>query len=329
MVAQLEAALRRGALAHAYLIVGPPHVGKMKLAENLAQALNCQGEAPPCQGCPDCTGIAAARYSDVQIIRPLMENGDRPRKEISIEQVRELQRSAYLPPFQGRRKVFIVEAAELLSLEAANCLLKTLEEPPAAVVFLLLTSQEPLLPATVVSRCHRLELGAVPRETIEGMLVRRGATEETARLLARLSRGCPGWALAALEESSLLQERRQGLEMWIGLSYDSIGERFARAAQLATRFEKDRAGVKGVLELGRGWWRDLLLVKGDAAGHIVNVDQEAALAREAATYSWPQIRSALESLEAAQQQLELNANPRLALEVLMLNLPRKESPVGR
>jgi DNA polymerase-3 subunit delta' len=126
----------------------------------------------------------------------------------------------------------------------------------------------------------------------------------------------------------ILEERNRSLDAWLRLGGHDIGERFAYAAHLAAQFDRDRSAVEAALKLGQGWWQDLLLVKGGAAEHITNLDQAATLAQEAAVYTWPQIRKALYSLEAARRQLELNANPRLVLEVLMLNLPRKGGEVA-
>ncbi|MDD5081898.1 MAG: AAA family ATPase, partial [Dehalococcoidales bacterium] len=155
----LKRSLERRAVAHAYLLVGPPHVGKMTLALTLAQALNCEATAPPCGQCSSCQKVVSAKHADVQVINLIssLEPGEtKPQAEISIDQIRQMQHSASLPPFEGRCKVFIIEGAEHLSDEAANCLLKTLEEPVGRVVFILLTTSERLLPATVVSRCQRL-----------------------------------------------------------------------------------------------------------------------------------------------------------------------------
>lgn len=141
-VSLLQHSLERGLLAHAYLFVGPPHVGKMTLALNLAQALNCEAAAPPCGECAACQKIALVKHADVQVIG-LVDGSNsveaRSRAEIGIDQIREIQHSSSLPPFEGRYKVFIIDGAELLSTEAANCLLKTLEEPVDRVMFILLS----------------------------------------------------------------------------------------------------------------------------------------------------------------------------------------------
>ena len=125
-VSLLRRGLEKGTLAHAYLFTGPPRVGKMALALNLAQALNCEAAEPPCSRCPSCLKIASAKHADVQIIA-LTSAADaddaKTRAEISIDQIRQLQHSASLPPFEGRYKVFIIDGAELLSIGAANCLL--------------------------------------------------------------------------------------------------------------------------------------------------------------------------------------------------------------
>jgi len=188
VVSLLQRSLAKGAIAHAYLLVGPQHVGKMTLAINLAQALNCEVAEPPCGECVSCQKIASAKHPDVQTIGLTSNNNSAEAKlrgEISIDQIREMQHSANLPPFEGRCKVFIIDGAELLSNEAANCLLKTLEEPVGKVIFVLLTSNDRLLPATVVSRCQRLELLPLAVSEVETVLNGRGDIEpQKAKLLA-------------------------------------------------------------------------------------------------------------------------------------------------
>ena len=318
-VALFNNSIRGGYLSHAYLLVGPPHVGKMTLALNLAQALNCHGAEKPCGDCASCQRIEVLRHADVQVI------GLDGRAEIGIDQIRDVERSAILKPFEGRNRVFIIDGVEHLSSEAANCLLKTLEEPPPSVLLLLLAVNERLLLSTVRSRCQKLELRPLPIPLVERALIEHWeATPERARVLARLSSGCLGWAVGALHDDSIPDERAARLNSLLQLSSVRRAERFAYAAQLASQFSKNRGAVQEVLSLWIGWWRDLLLIKGGCHNFITNLDREAMLYSEAENYRLTGIKAFIESLQHAKEALGQNANPRLVLEVLMLNMPKSE-----
>ncbi len=323
-VSILQRGMERGALAHAYLLAGPPHVGKMTLALNLAQALNCESEEMPCGQCQTCQKVNSGNHADVQIIGLVQNEDAAEAKLISIDQVRDMQHSASLPPFEGKCKVFIIEDAELLSVEAANCLLKTLEEPTEKVVFLLLTTNEKLLPETVVSRCQRLELTPLPSPEMEAALQKQwGIEPQRAKLLSRLAKGCLGWAITAASDDQILQERAEKLEHLYEVIRSDTEKRFDHAAQLAAKFSQSRAAVQEILDLWLGWWRDLLLVKAGCPDYVTNTDQLNVLNDMARNSTMEGIRDCLGSLKSAKRQLELNVNARLVLEVLMLDMPGK------
>jgi DNA polymerase-3 subunit delta' len=326
VVSFLQRSLESGALAHAYLIVGPPHIGKMTLALNLAQALNCEVAERPCRECLSCQKIASARHADVQIIGLAQSEDAAEAKLIGIDQIKQVQHSASLPPFEGKHKVFIIDGAELLSVEAANCLLKTLEEPVDKVTFVLLTVNDSLLPATVVSRCQRLELKPLSTDELTSALMgNRGLEPGRARLLAGLAHGCPGWALLAAADDSLLQQRDEGLNRLLDIITADGEERFAYAAQLAAQFNQNRRLVYGLLDLWLDYWRDLLLVKLGCRDIVTSIDRLDGLVEMARGYRLVPIRAFMASLQAAAEQLRQNANPRLVLEVLMLDIPVKEA----
>jgi len=332
-VSFLQRSLEKGALSHAYLLVGPPHVGKMTLALNLAQALNCESGEPPCGECEPCQKTVSSKHADVQIIG-LVSNGNsaeaKSRVEISIDQIREMQHASNLPPFEGRYKVFIIDGAERLSIEAANCLLKTLEEPVERVVFVLLTTSERLLPATVVSRCQRLELPPLGIDVVESALNSRWEVEpQKAGLLSRICRGRLGWAIMAAGDDALLQQRAERLDKLLDIIDARYDERFAYAAQLASQFSQNRGSVQEVLDLWLDWWRDLLLVKAGCKDVITNIDLENVLVGCASGYSLARIKAIIDSIKAAAEQLEQNANPQLVLEVLMLNMARRGDAVKK
>ncbi len=320
-VLQLKRNLGTGTAARSYLFTGPPGIGKMTLATSLAQALNCPSEEPPCGQCPSCQRIAARKHPDVEVI-DLASDAEGNRTEIGIDRVRRLQHDANLSPFEGICRVFIVDGAELLSTEAANCFLKTLEEPVDRVVFVLLAVDEELLPATVVSRCQRLELRPALASVIEAYLIDKLELQPPqAGLLARLSRGRPGWAITAAGDSTLMEQRAERMESLRAALEGDYEERFSYAARLAAGFGRKRQGVFDVLDLWTVFWHDLMLIRLGLKEAVTNTDIEAELARRADGYSLEEIRDTINSILKTQQGLRSNANARLALELLMLQVP--------
>jgi DNA polymerase-3 subunit delta' len=320
-VAALQRALEGGQKAHAYLLAGPPQVGKATLARELAQALNCEGADPPCHECTPCRRIAAGIHADVQTVTVEAGNGA-VHKDISIDQIREVGRAVSLRPFEGRCRAIVIDPADAMNEAAQNAFLKTLEEPPPDVVFLLVSARPQLLRATVRSRCQRLDLRPLPVAAAATALAERwGLPPRRAELLARLSRGRLGWALAAQADEEMLRARREALMDIRNLPRRSLAERFACAGNLAGRFGRQREAVLDVLDLWGQWWRDVLLAAAGCQEAVTNVDLSDILRSEAARYDPRQVAAFLRSLAAARRRLEENVNPRLALEVLLLDLP--------
>ena len=328
IVSLLEQSLERAAVAHAYLLIGPRHVGKMTLALSLAQALNCTTEERPCGRCPSCRRIIQGNHADVQVIG--LNNGkvdeSRPKTEISIDQIRDVQHLASLAPFEGKYRIFIIDRAEMLSLEAANALLKTLEEPAETVVYILLTSDEDGLPATVVSRCQRLELMPLAVVELERVLCEKWQIDTSrAKLLARVSHGLVGWALAAAEDEKVLAEHIQKRDRVIGVIDGGLEVRFAYATEIAELFLKRREIVREILNIWLDWWHDLMLVKTQNSEDISNVDRAEELKGMASGFILGQIREFIGYIQRAEEQLRQNVNPRLVFEVLILNMPERRN----
>ncbi|MDA0797783.1 MAG: DNA polymerase III subunit delta' [Chloroflexi bacterium] len=322
-VQAFEAALRCARMHHAYLITGPAHVGKLTLAMQIAQAVNCLTAGDePCGTCEACTRIAAGTHADVRVIRVDPEATEGPKTAIGIDAVRELIASAHLRPYEGRTRVFVFDGADTMTNDAANALLKVLEEPPPDVRLLLLApSQDSVLP-TITSRCQHVELHPLPTIQVAQILqADHGMGAEQADIVARLSRGCLGWAIEAAHEPALLAGVHQSLERIAEVVEEGLEDRFGYSEQLARRFQRDRAAAREELYLWLRWLRDVLLVQQGQSNSIVNVSWRDTILRHAAaltpadTVRW--LHLVTESIEA----LDRNANPRLALDVMMLEAP--------
>jgi DNA polymerase-3 subunit delta' len=321
-VSLLEYSLKGGHLHHAYLLVGPDHVGKTTLAVQLAQAVNCTVESPPCGKCESCQRINQGYHADVLVLGMNDEQEGQSRKSIGIDPIRELQHSASLRPYEGRKRVYIIQEAERLSQEAANALLKTLEEPPPDVLLIVLTADIDSLLPTVISRCMQLDLRPLPIPEVTQLLQDEyNVAVAEAERFARLSRGCVGWAIQAVQDPEPVAALHQRLERIASICEGDLNHRFSYADDLARRFQRDRAAGREELYLWLRWSRDILLILQGQTDQVVHVTWLETLERLASNVSPREVVAWAHVITDTLDALDQNANPRLALEVLMLEMP--------
>ncbi|MEX2228068.1 MAG: AAA family ATPase [Dehalococcoidia bacterium] len=323
-VAVLQHAITGGHLAHAYLIAGPSGVGKATLARRLAQTLSCAAPLPgpaPCLACRACRQVEAGDAPDIERIAiggVCDESGhtdhaaDNSRR-LRICQVRRLERVASLSPFSAPRRIFVIDTADDLQTEAAHALLKTLEEPPATVLVLLLATDGDALLPTIRSRCQALVLRPSPVAALAAALTATGTDAAQARTVARLARGRFGLAQRMLADPTLAVLRETVTGDIERLAAAGRNERFDYAETLAGRWQREREAAVATLDLWREWWRNELLV---AAGAITLDGDGVTMGFSA--------EEALQAVRAVQQacaHLQQNTNAQLAIEVMMLDLP--------
>ncbi|HEY7985138.1 MAG TPA: DNA polymerase III subunit delta' [Ktedonobacterales bacterium] len=318
----LEHAAITGQVSHAYLLTGPERIGKTTLALAFAALLQCTGRQPddpaPCGACASCRKIAHANHPDVELVMPPPDKVWLP-----VERVREVVRAANLAPYEGRWRVFILPRAERMQAPTANALLKTLEEPPPHVVLLLTTDDPALLLPTLLSRCQLLPLHPLPTETVAAALgARWGVAPDEAAALAGLAGGRLGWAVEAHEKPALL-ERRAALQRDI-LAL-ATATRDARMRQVAA-LTPDAEAARQALEEWTLWWRDVALAALGVSRLSATGPAREQAERMGRAVGAPAAETFLRRLVAARQLLEQNANPRLTLEMLALDMPLGQAP---
>ena len=333
VVAALERMLAAERVPHALLLSGPPQVGKGAIARALAQALNCEGQERPCGECRSCRRIAEGKHADVEVVGPgaICRESDHDHSRsrvIGICAVRRLESVAALQPFEGRQRVFIVDPADALTDEAEDAFLKTLEEPPPAVTFVLVSARPALLRATVRSRCRQLTVSPLPVSELAEWLVReQDLSEDAAGILARQARGRIRWVREALREGDPLETRRAQAHEVRRLVDASQADRLSYAQSLAGGGGEPVSALTA-LEHWIAWWRDLLLARAACGEQVTHQDQREELEVECRRFRAPDIVRFMRALVETQTHLRHGVNPRLALEALALRIPAATEPAA-
>ncbi|WP_202081416.1 DNA polymerase III subunit gamma/tau [Caldalkalibacillus salinus] len=339
----LQNALLEANYSHAYLFNGPRGTGKTSTAKILAKAVNCEkAPAPePCNACRTCQGITNGTVVDVVEIDAASNNG--------VDEIRELRDKVRFSPTEARVKVYIIDEVHMLSQGAFNALLKTLEEPPAHVMFILATTEPHKIPLTIISRCQRFDFRRISKSAIADQLQWVCEQEDivaepqAVQLLAQVAEGGMRDALSLLDQAESYAVEEVTLEDVLAVTGAVSQEALSDLADamLAGQLDHALTSLHRLLDQGKEpvrlvedliyYFRDLLLYQ-TAPGledMLERVQVTEDLKRKAETYSPEQISQGIEKLSAVQQEMKWSNHPRVYLEVICIQLAGLEAGEDR
>lgn len=302
----LQTQIKSASLSNSYLFCGPQGIGKRELALNLSKAINCeQKNADACDKCVSCRKIDKAQHPDLHFVGPQQScDSVSENLPIKIDDIRQLQQSIGLRPYEAARKVFIIDKAHNLTPEAAGALLKILEEPPEDSVIILITSKPSLLFKTIISRCKIIKLYPLRRQELEDVLADEYATERSlAHYLAYFCEGSLGMALN-LKQTDILEQKNRIIDALV----------FSRSLKFDNLELEGRSEVRSCLNILAAWFKDMYLMKvGLPQATIINLDRMRQLTKSVRYFSYLDIEEIIRHIWQSAQYLEQNINTRLLL----------------
>ena len=305
-VSFLRNSISGGRLAHSYIFAGPEGIGKRLAAMNFAKALNCLSEDSdkPCDSCPSCKKIDSLNHPDIFYIKP-----EKPGGSIGIDAIRGAIKDSGLKPYEGRKKVYIIDEADTMKHEAANSILKTLEEPQPGCIFILIAQGLDRILPTIVSRSQVVRFFSLGVNDIKNILVKScGIDDARAQVASYLSCGRPGKAVK-YGEADFLQKREAIIKGLIDRTFfDSDFDALSKQE------------IKAYLDIMLSWYRDILIVKAGASqqGLLANVDKKESILSESRRSGFDYLDKMIKTIILTGSFLEQNANPKVAMGALGL-----------
>ncbi len=311
IVKTLKGSIEAGRIAHAHIFSGPGGVGKMTVALAFARALLCLAgtEFDGCGKCSNCQRVELGNHPELLVIKPKGTS-------VKLIQIKEMSSGLQFGPKEGAWAVRIIDDADAMTPEAANSLLKILEEPLPGVVFILLTSRPQAILPTVLSRCQQQHFRPLSRQQlIKFMGVRNNYCQEDILRVSFLAGGSPGAALALLERDLLVRD--QAVSLAGSLAAGSINE----VLSLAEEYSSGKENLVLISDMMILWFRDILLYNETGNGNLlVNKDRLEEIKALSKFYSVSRLMTNIETLEKAKGSLAASANIQLAAESLFLKL---------
>ena len=314
IISHMQNAIRGGKISHAYLLAGERGSGKKKLAETFAMALQCERHGTdPCGECPSCKKALSGNHPDILYVRH-----DKP-ASVSVDDIRgQVVSDVAIRPYESPYKVYIIDDASKMTPQAQNALLKTLEEPPAYAVILLLADNAEMLLPTILSRCVMLRLKPVSDSEIKAFLMNRlHVPDYQAEIEASFAQGNPGRAKQIAESSEFMEMVENAVRQMKRSREKEIYEMVEEIRALSA----DKQNVQDYLDIYTMWFHDVLMYKATTEiDGLIFKEELAAIRERAAVSSYEGLEKILEAIRNAGDRLRANVNFDLTMELLFLTM---------
>ena len=313
IITHLQKSIESGSISHAYIFGGEDGSGKKMIATLYAMALECKEKDRPCMMCPSCRKATDGNHPDIIFVTHEKPNS------IGVDEIRDqLVNDIVIRPYESEYKIYIIDEAEKMTMQAQNAILKTIEEPPAyAIILLLTTNPEALLP-TISSRCVTLNLRPVKNSQVKDYLMSNmHVPDYRAEILASFAQGNVGKAIQAAESPDFAKITEDAVSL-----LKNYGNRNVADLSDAIKVLSDnKEHVYEYLELFSMWFRDVLMFKATKeVDSLIFKDDINAIRSRASVSSYEGLEKILEAIEKAVQRLRANVNFELVMELLFLTI---------
>ena len=314
IIEHLQNAIKTDKVSHAYILDGPDMSGKKMIADAFSMTLECEKKGTePCMECHSCKQALGKNQPDIIYLQHEKPN------TISVDDIRsQINNDIGVKPYSSPYKVYIVDEAEKMNVQAQNALLKTIEEPPAYAVILLLTNNAEIFLPTILSRCVRLSLKAVPDEKIKAYLMENYEVPDyKADVCVAFAQGNVGKAIELAESEDFNEIKNSALQLIKRLDDIELYEMTEAVKQISNY----KLQINDYFDLMMIWYRDVLLYKATAdVNKLIFKEEVYEIKKEASRSSYGGIENILEALEKAKIRLNANVNFDLVIELLLLTI---------
>ena len=310
IIKNLQSAVSTNTISHAYIIDGAEGLGKKLLANTFAKTLQCEkGGTTPCDECISCHTFDSGNNPDIIYVVPTKT------KALGIEDIRnQMVNIANIKPYKNKYKIFIIDNADTMTVQAQNAILKTIEEPTSYSVFILLSTNSASFLPTVLSRCILIKLKPLSEEIVKKYIMDNlKVSEEKAGVYSAFALGSIGKAKQLIESEEFAVKRQNIIDTLNKIKKSDDIEIF----ELAKSFEEYKEGINEALDICFMWYRDILVFKLlEDKKYVIEQDKYSELNFKTGEFESRQLFEILDIIENTRQQLEKNANFQLALEIM-------------